>query len=306
MSLTTEKSHWVFLLSSIDEPEERHIYDIAFGIFCLECSGIHPKRISIFIDGKDRKLISGIISNASTHKYKIGRSKDLFTYFEKKSANNLIMFVSGHGNIDGLPATPPIKPYSLLNFIKTIPNLKLGVLYLGQCYAGIFNYMSVGGKTCSETGNILEPPIVVVGATNLYSSISASTKEMFLTAEKTWVANLFLLYLFKWIKNPFDVDGDGKFSVMDSFKFAGSQSNDSNKKIKSANFQSPHFVLEQIRLIEERMKKHPTKDVSDPTYIPLLLDRQALEYEYKKILDIQFNHQEPWILNSIPAQIIEY
>lgn len=270
----------------------------------IEYRNISPSQISIYIDGSDRTFIEDIISNSTVNAYEIGTSDDFLANLKDlEYVENLILFVTGHGNIEGLHAKTPIRPHDLLSTIKNIPKILNAVIYLGQCYAGIFNYMPVGRKECPDTGEILEPTIVVVGATNLYSSISASTEETFLSGSKRCSANLFLLHLFNWIKSPIDVDGDSRLTVMDSYKYAGSYSNDSNKKVKSINYYSPLQVLEKLIPLEKQLS---TMTGSEPNYINLTLDYRALKLQYDQILDIQFNHQEPWVLNSIPAQEIEF
>lgn len=67
MSLFTEKTKWIFLLTSKDDPEERHIYDIAFGITCIESRSIDPSNISIFIDCTNKSRTESLLQVASSH-----------------------------------------------------------------------------------------------------------------------------------------------------------------------------------------------------------------------------------------------
>jgi hypothetical protein len=301
MSLSSEQTHWIFLSASRDESEERHIYDIAFGVYCLESRGINPTSITLIIDGTDRNRILALIKNASNYAYDIQTSDCMFDLLTKNTYENIVLFVTGHGNIEGITSNKPFKPYPLFNSIKMAPHLRMGIVYLGQCYAGIFNFMDVSGKRDGDS--MLEPPLIVIGATNLFESISSSTKETLLSVDKTWEANLFLLYLFRWIKSPIDVDGDGKFTVMDSYKFASASANINYKQVKSQYFLAPFQHIESLRQIEKDIKMlTPT----DPTYSYLLLKKQALERDYFNVLNIRFNHQESWILNSIPAQSVEF
>lgn len=305
MSLLNEKTKWIFLLTSKDDPEERHIYDIAFGIACIESRAIDPANISIFIDCVNQTRTESLLQVASSHPYKFKPSDSLFTELAGNDFDNIVLFVTGHGSIDGLYGSTPIKPFPLFSAIKKAPGLKLAVAFFGQCYAGIFNYMSVGEKK-DETGNLLEPPIIVVGATNLFNSISSPTTENFHVGQKSWQANLFLLNLFRWITNPIDIDGDGKFTIMDSYKFAGAFSNDNYKKIKSEAFITPFQHLQELTGIEEELKEVTAKDPTNPRVVSLELDKRAVIIKYQNSLDIQFNHQESWILNSIPPQYIDF
>lgn len=302
MSLLSEKTNWVFLLASGDEPEERHIYDIAFGVFCLEKKGISPENLTLIIDGENRTRINSLISNATDYNYSILRSNDLYNHFKGNTFTNIVLFVTGHGNIDGIAGPNPLKPYPLIQAIKNSPGLILGVIYLGQCYAGIFNYMNVAKK--EDCGQLIKPPLILIGATNLFNSISAATQEDFLHQPKNWVANLFLLYLFKWILEPQDVDGDGKFTIMDSYKFAGALSNDSNKQIKGNGFLQPFSELSKITELQSQIDKTKKESPSSSQITFLELELSATRKKFENALDIQFNHQESWILNSIPAQEI--
>ncbi len=57
MSLRSERTKWVmFLPCSKEEVEPRHVFDIVFGVLCLEKAGINPQDISIYIDSPNRNL----------------------------------------------------------------------------------------------------------------------------------------------------------------------------------------------------------------------------------------------------------
>jgi L-rhamnose mutarotase len=169
MGLLGERTNWIFLLPASFEAEDRHIHDVAYGVFCLEKKGIAPENITVIIDG-DKSRIIALLQIASTNNYTIYNSSDLNTIFQNNIYDNIVLFVTGHGNINGLASNPPIKPYPLLHSIRTAPNLKHGVIYLGQCYAVIFNYMRVKNYPQKGTEQT-EAPLVVIGATSLYESI---------------------------------------------------------------------------------------------------------------------------------------
>src|SRR5699024_2527800 len=124
--------------------------------------------------------------------------------------------------------------YSLLHSIKSNNNAQNIVIYLGQCYAGIFNYLDVKGT----------PNTILIGATNLYPSISYQSPDI------SWQANLFLLNLFKWIKSPKDIDGDGKITVMDSFKYAGAETNRYCQQYKGECLCKTIEILEEMRNLD--------------------------------------------------------
>ena len=98
-------------------------------------------------------------------------------------------------------------------------------------------------------------------------------------------------YIFSWITNPIDIDGDGKLSVMDSFKYAAINTNLALAEIKKKdNFQS---IVEQSILIK-CLKKMQDDKIPEEDKNNLFLERQSLE----KILETRYIIQEPWILNA--------
>lgn len=297
MGLLAENTKWVLFLASKHEPEDRHISDLAFGIYCLENRGINPADIFIYIDGNNRGNIQKLISVGTNYQYNVKKSSDFFSDCDNNTHDNIVIFITGHGSIHGLDALPPIPPYRLLNRIKTTPNLDRAIVYMGQCYAGIFNYLAAGRKRRSEER--VDPDVIFMGATNLHESISSSTTENINGNNYTWVANLFLLNIFKWISTPFDVDGDGKNTVIDSYKYAGTSSNVMNMSVKMNSFVQSVMLHSQW----SAAKKDHELDVQDKTK---LLIYKACEQQYLSALNINFVHQECWILNSVPAQRVEY
>ncbi|MGP8476447.1 hypothetical protein [Burkholderia sp. PR2] len=269
--------------------------DLAFGVMSLERAGVSIANIAIYVDGTDRVSIENFIKSGTTSTFVVKQSKDFFTDQASNAHENLVMFVTGHGGPDGLDAAPPITPHGLLNSIKSSPNLKRAVVYLGQCYAGIFNYIGAGSKPSQNGAS--DPEVVFIGATNLHESLSSYTSESLVTGPQNWPANLFLLLAFKWFSNPVDVDGDGKFTIIDSFKFAGVYSNAANKQIKAQTFP---------QTLELQKKWSDAKEIDDKNSTPTTkANLDAAHTLYKKHLELLYVHQECWILNAIPSQRIE-
>lgn len=294
MNLITSNTKWVLFLSSSGDSEHRHIMDLAFGLQSLESVGISQADIHIYIDGQDRTLIHQLISTGTNNSYTIKESKDFFSDQVNNTHENLVIFVTGHGSIQGIDAPQPITPYALLRSIKTAPNLLNAIVYLGQCHAGIFNYIGAGRRT----GQVAEPEVILIGATNLHESVSSPTQENLINGPTSWVANLFLLNIFKWISSRIDIDGDGKLTVIDSYKYAGVASNNINKSIKINSF------VRSIELHGKWMAAKSADQANSTTQTKLAL--QALETQYESELVVRYTHQECWILNSIPAQSIEF
>lgn len=294
MGLLAENTKWILFLSSSNEPEDRHIRDLAFGLFNLEKAGAAHENISIYIDGNNKSNISKILHSGTPLQYEIRSSGDFFEDLKQNEHDNIVMFVTGHGGIEGIDAPNPIKPSPLISSIRSAPNLKKSVIYLGQCVAGIFNYIGAGSKISKSPG----ADVIIIGATNLHSSISSATTETIHSGETPWIANLFLLHVFKWIYCPIDIDGDGKMTVMDSYKYAGAMSNNANKDIKIGSF------IRSKRLHEEWLEAHEEFQ-ADPS--PQKgMNFQAAEDLYLSSLAIRYTHQECWILNAIPAQSLEF
>ncbi|VWC18449.1 hypothetical protein BLA13014_05587 [Burkholderia aenigmatica] len=295
MSLIGGNTKWVLFLSAKADAEWRHIMDLAFGLFCLEQAGVAISDIFIYVDGADRVSIENFIKNGTKSKFVVKESKDFFDDQKNNSHENLVMFVTGHGGPDGIDAVQPITPYGLLNCIKTSPKLARAIVYLGQCYAGIFNYIGAGSKT--DQNGVADPEVIFLGATNLHESLSSSTSETFVSGPVSWEANLFLLFAFKWFSNPVDIDGDGKHTIIDSYKYAGVFSNAINKSIKASGL--AHSVDLQARWVIARAAHGANP--SPQTLVAL----DAAYTQYAAQLALLYVHQECWILNAIPSQRIE-
>lgn len=295
MSLIGGNTRWALFLSARVDAEPRHIMDLAFGLMCLERAGVKIDDIAIYVDGTDRVSIENFIRSGTTSAFVVKESKDFFADQEKNAHESLVMFVTGHGGPDGLDAAIPITPHKLLDSIKSSPNLKRAIVYLGQCYAGIFNYIGAGSKSSQNGGS--DPEVVFIGATNLHESLSSYTSEHLVTGPQQWPANLFLLFAFKWFSNPVDVDGDGKVTIIDSYKFAGVYSNATNKQIKAQAFP---------QTLDLQKKWSDAKDIDEKNSSPTTkANLDAAHTLYKKHLELLYVHQECWILNAIPSQRID-
>ncbi|PWI32157.1 hypothetical protein DI392_17510 [Vibrio albus] len=302
MSLISNNTKWVlFLASSEANPEDRHILDLVYGLACLERAGIQSNDIHIYVDGKDRANINNLFQIASSNTYSIKTSEGFFVDMQGNTHENMVMFITGHGSERGIDAVKPITPHCLLESLKSAPKLDKAVVYLGQCFAGIFNYVKAG-RIGSQKNKV--PNIIFIGATELQESLSTSTAEVFPTNPNpvSWPANLFLLHVFKWISSPFDVDGDSLNTIMDSYKYAGVMTNRSHKHIKANEFiklMDAYGELKDAQGIAGTTTGDPQVDMMNKVRL------QAMERQYLQSSYINNVHQECWILNSIPAQGIE-
>lgn len=276
MGLIKDKTRYFFILPAANEAEERHIYDIAFGLRCLFSIGIAYDDIVVIIDNASDSKINTVFSAMNINiPANIYSTLQLDKILENNNYINAVVFITGHGSPSGLDSKNPIKPYILYKKFQITENFKRVVFYFGQCYAGIFNHMPLSTHLGLE--NNKKCSITAIGSTGLFSSISSSLK----VEDVTWSANIFLAYIFSWITNPIDIDGDGKLSVMNSFKYAAINTNLALSEIKKKdNFQS---IVEQSMLIK-CLKKMQDEKIPDEDKNNLFLERQSLE----KILEIRY------------------
>lgn len=295
MSLIGGSTKWVLFLAAQTEPESRHVTDVAYGILCLEKAGVSISDIAIYIDGSDRASIENFLRSGTASKFDLRESKDFFADQKNNTHENVVMFVTGHGGPRGIDAATPVTPHVLLNCLKSSPGLKHAVVYLGQCYAGIFNYIGAGSK--KKDDGEADPEIIFLGATNLHESLSLHTTEDFLNGPVSWLANIFLLFSFKWLSSPVDIDGDGRFTIMDSYKYAGVCSNGANKEMKTSAL---------VHSSDLQAKFVSAKNAYELDQNPLTeLAFQAAYTNYSMKASLLYVHQECWILNAIPSQRIE-
>jgi hypothetical protein len=298
LNLLSEESLWVFLSGS---NEVRFLMDISFGIECLRHRNIKPEQILVFIDSEGVWSTQGY---AFPTGIKIYPTSQLGKVLKDLVPLQLTLVVTGHGNVNGISAQRNIKPYELLSIVKGIDSLKCALVVLGQCYAGTFNYLDVrstavetsrdklkGNSTEKSDGKIL-PDICIIGATNLHFSISyfvnLSNVSKFRSFQcpKSWVANIFLMHFMTNVAFPDDIDGDGLYSVMDTYKSAGILSNQDLIEINRRNF---------THLLNLHKDFSADRDDSRPLLQQL---REKTIREYGEVLGIFLNQQNPWILHA--------
>lgn len=306
MQLNSKKTKWVFFLSADGEPEPRHIFDLSFGLLCLESNGANFDDIEIYVDGTNRDNIEKFISAGTKNSYPIKSSQDFFDVAAENTHENLVIFVTGHGSHLGIDASPVVTPHKLLSRIRSTPHLDAAIVFLGQCYAGTFNYIGAGRKKDGEAD------VIFIGATNLHQSLSLRTTEKLVDdQEVTWPANVFLLYTFKWFLNPVDIDGDGKTTIMDCYKFAGCMANTFNRAGRRGIFEQSlddrNKYVAAYRAYQQ-LSATPLEQQSPLHSFEVKMKELEVtnaEQTYQQSFDLYHTHQECWILNSIPAQQIE-
>lgn len=310
MSLRTEKTGWIFILGSHNGTiEDRFLYDVAYGVLCLEKSGIDAKDILLFID----EDVEDFLKIASPFKHLAFKTNQISAILPTLTEyDNFLLFVTGHGDESSIIACNPIRPHELVECVRSLQTLKNAIIFLGQCYAGIFNYLDVR----KNKQDFDCPEVIIIGATNFAPSISSTTREMFFDGNsRSWIANLFFIGLFSWFISPKDVDGDSKTTVMDSFKWTSTMINRLETQRKAGTFYDTIQSVVNSKQHLERIDKQivalraipDSPDTASLRQVALLeLQKQVIWDKYILDATLHLNQQQPWILNAIPAQSIEY
>lgn len=300
--LKISETRFFLLCPSKVESEERHVSDVLWGIFCLESIGVLPQQIHLFIDASDFTLLNQMMKQATVNSYTINDSSNFIGLLaSENSYKNVFVFVTGHGDYQGIEGRQVITPHLLTSSLLNNQHLEKAVVFLGQCYAGIFNHVDIRSKK-DLNGKLISPEIVLAGATNLFESLSSSLNEKMLGDKQvSWIANSFLAYCFNWLRFQIDIDGDGHPTVMDCFKFAGAMSNSKNQNAKSLGLDSLLALYEALKVVNEAIGR--IIDANQQQQLQqLLLERMTLKKRINEQRNIGFVHQEPWILNSFVAQ----
>ena len=261
---------WVFFSGSL---EERHALDILFAVDVLKRSNVSPGQIHIFSPHESHGFFG------TSPKAKLNDCIDFKPdYFKSIEASLVIATTTGHGNHLGLAvrANGFVSPHTFLDTIRSCKNQKTAVGVICQCHAGVFNFMELTGS----------PEVLMIGATNFGNSISISVNPTLSDGSTVdWEANAFLVFLFAWMIQPHDVDGDGAHGVLDAFKWASVNCEMNLLGRKVSSFKA---AIEKVNEIP-----HLTG-----------VDQQAAEQVLKNVTSFIFNHQESWLSHAKLARKI--
>ena len=149
MGLKSEKTNWIFLLTSQDEPELRHVDDVGFGIDSLIRSGIAIEDITIIIDSSKQTTLQVIREKEGFNSKTIYKSSELKELFKKNNYDNIVLFVNGHGNYNLIDAYKYVS-YCVIEFChyQKITNLLIRKAYENIIYKGM---QTLKDKTISDT-----------------------------------------------------------------------------------------------------------------------------------------------------------
>jgi hypothetical protein len=292
--LLNDDTLWIFVTCS---QEARHLDDVVFGVDVLRARGVANDRILVFCDHS--KVAPHLDPYAIPTRPVTSLAAELSSLPAHRHA---VVIVGGHGHVAGLgniPAPPslPILPaHQLFSAVRGIPGLALGIVILSQCYGGVFNYADA----------LAYPQLVVIGATNLNPSLSMtiSIRDPIRQADgseglRTWLANIFTVAFFSWLRSPTDIDGDGRNTLMDAYKHAGATSNEMLRSGKSGLFVQARKLEKSVGETEEQLANvAPDVDPTGLTRQLLTLQLGAQRQQLAEVLQNLYLHQEPWVLHA--------
>jgi hypothetical protein len=292
LNLLDNQTLWAFVSGS---DEDKYIGDIVFGLACLSHRQITSENIVIFID-KPRKsrYVDELFSGTEVY-----HTHEMLSVFREKSVKKVVVIVTGHGNEKGIQVLSTenepteIKPCQLIDIMKEIETLRYGLIVLGQCYAGTFNFLE-GVNQTSQLNDYPSSEISIIGATDLHISMSAtmnlstdSNLDKF-TCYSEWTANLFIFFFLYHTAFPEDTDGDGYTTVIDTYKIAGIKAN----KILIQSKQEAFLLMYRHSMILEN-KGNELKGFSMTQEII-----EKAQEDYWESSALVLSSQNPWILNS--------
>lgn len=283
--LRTANTTWLFISSS---EEERHLLDIVFGYQTLISIGVDPSKIWIFVDHPLPDIHLNPYGNLRIHTLEDIRADAI----QVASTENVVLIVGGHGSYQGL-GSGHLTADQMIKWVRSIPNIELGVIILTQCYAGIFNFLDA----------LSIPKLVFICATNLHPSVSIPIRlpnAMPLAdgsgGNDAWSANIFSLGFFHWLRRPLDIDGDGATNLLDAYKFSGVFSTEELRSNKCHTYQRIQQLYEELR-DRERIAE------SD---VAIQFDMDAIRTRLQQELVFLNIHQEPWLLHANLAREVVF
>ncbi|HVW25939.1 MAG TPA: hypothetical protein VHC69_11260 [Polyangiaceae bacterium] len=269
---------WIFLAAT---QEARHLEDIIFCVDVLRRRGVSDTAILVFTDHPAARSHFDPYGIANVHLL-----TDVASVLAKQTFRYVVAICGGHGGQFGLEATGAgrarLSPQELFNAISSVQQAEVAIVFLCQCYAGVFHFMDATSGT---------PQYVLVGSTNFYPTISTLIRLQSPLSTRDgspglvqWHANLYQFSLFEWLMNPRDIDGDGEVNLVDVYKFAGVNT--------IARIQSVWVGLfADLRTLQDALASAEAR--AEPQVV---LD--AYRVSIRQTLSLLYNIQEPWLLHA--------
>lgn len=156
-------THFIYIMTSSSKLEDRFILDIA------RCALYLTTNVKVAYD--KQTIISDTPKAELETKmqffkdFKVISSSNAYDYIKNVETDNLFIISSCHGNIYGIDAMTPIRPFQFTEAIKQNVHLKNCIAMFGQCYAGIFNHLDL---MCQGKN------IIYIGAAEMRAGLSSS------------------------------------------------------------------------------------------------------------------------------------
>ncbi len=113
-----------------------------------------------------------------------------------------------------------------------------------------------------------------------------------------WHANVFQFSFFLWMLTPVDVDGDGRFTLTDAFKFAGANAATGHHAGRPVSFVLATELYGKIAAAQKQAALGMTP--------ALQLQFDTLGRQVQDQLMILHTASRPWILHANQARHIEF
>lgn len=275
---------FVFIVTSSNgSVEDRFLYDADYCIRSIHTKGVCLSDVIVATDTPKNTVIEKC---PIMREVNFVASQHIISTIKSVDCENLIIIAGCHGSIKGIDAPNPIMPYPLTEAIKNNPSCKNVVVFFGQCYAGIYNWVDLRKENTN---------IVYLGATGFDSSLSCSLNGI------PWCANISLIAFCRWLYQPIDIDGDGFFTVMDLYKYLVYVTNDVTHKIEKR--QTAELVDAKVELRLKMKEQGKSIGLEQGKSIGMeQLEKEAIDALANYIVP----HQAPWLLNAFSAQQIQF
>lgn len=291
-SIEADDTLWVFLS---DSNEVRHTYDVIHAVTVLLSRGVPIASMLFFTD--DPQAVKYTSAAGCPNPLPISSLNQVLESTDGFST--VFLVVGGHGCYKGIGDPVKFAPHQLVAAARSVPGLDLVVIAVTQCFAGVFNFADA--RT--------DPPLVILGAANLGSSLSTPTNFVLKSGGfeiDGWSANSFMFYLFRWLHSAFDVDGDGSLSLLDAYKFAGAIAADAISMTKPRYFVRSKLLADQHQTAHAQFEAMDAAAKAGGPFDPgLELSVRALETSLTQAVSILHLNQEPWLLHADLARRVK-
>ena len=269
--LLSDKTKFVFIVTSKKQTEDRFFFDVQYFVNIIKTK---QNDIDI-IANEDRADICAKCPNLAIANFV--KPENALSHISNCNCENLFIIVNCHGGLPlGIDSTVPLQSIPFTEAIKSSSATNIIVLFC-QCYAGIYSYVDISHNDKS---------IVYIGSTGMRPSLSI----VFDPDSMPWAANITLIFMAVWMKSPFDIDGDGEFSIADMYMFVSASTNDIVYQLNKNHSMTLKTVID----------KGVVSPKSD-------LEKEIFERAIKDYTEQEIPRQSPWIITntSLSNLIIE-